>query len=1449
MGVLNIYKGLSEEYKTIKGNASVKQLAHDLIPELDLSQCIIINAGEQITSDYVLTDNDIVFVRVIPGGIETVVLVCAAVGLVCSAVAVGAAVYSAVEQQKAQKEMEKAQKQAKALAEKITQLPFLKGANNRIALGYNIPFIMGSVYNVPYKLVSGYYTISGTNGANQFWNSTFICGYNNAIIQDVSVGTKFVKKSNATIEIPGQEEKVNYLLDSGATPYNFESDCPYYDPADKIDIKYSDEIAIAGLNEKISATSYSDELDYNNAIVKQLETNTYKIDVCIMFNGLRVYKDDGWKSKSVAVKIEWSADGSTWYDAGTISTGEKNERKTLRFEKTIEFTAAQCVDKDLSIRLTRLTALEESNSQETCYLCYINCWQYDATKSTVSKIEKCAPLENPWRERTSRLAVRVISNDSTKDNLEEINCNIYGKARIFDSGKWTSGKYPTRNPAAWVLEVMTTDVHPHSQYTDNEIDLESLGVVYNYCKENNFYCDGIITEDTKKSDVLNGILSECNTTMYLDDVTGKWTFAIEKEQSTPVALLNEQCIKNVTVTKSFERKPFAVKTTFTNRKSWAVDTFYQTKDGLISSAAAYGERKIILENAPKWITEFDHAYKYTRRQLAKQQLQPREIIVQVGHDGDYYPLYSKIILQMKQLQIGISNGIIHGVTVENGYLKRIVTSDLCDFFDDTKRYGIIIQAQNNTGKNLVYAEVKAVTQEQFELGDIDMGLLGADVLPLGFFAPGKTRILELVTPVAVTIAPEYGNIYSFGYLNSAGQFVKITNEMMIYNRKQNSDGWELLLKDYNDSIFGYGVIPAYKTNLTTPKESGVAIPEAILEKITKVANEVRIPGIDGKGIKSVTEYYLASASNSGVTTATTGFTTTIQTITSTKKYLWNYEVITYTDDTTTTTTPVIIGVYGDKGDSGISIFLDNPTATFVTDPEGISYSNEEAVTIHVVKDGVELPFTILSVGNNTSQISAIINYHTIAFQALEGNKLDDVSSIPIQIQYAEIAEEFPLGFDSSELGFDGKSIGYASDSPVKYNFTLYFTVTAKKVGIYQGVKTEIDSYLAASGKRYKGDWFIWGGSEDTSVTYTGVVYSFKVSCAYIWNGVSWAIDDNPEHNSEAFNDIIGVANDMLENNNATANLALNRLVSNTVFCKRLVAATAFIQNLFAQNVTVENQLTVNHLKATNVSFNKGTIKDVSIVKGQFTGSLQSQDVFLPCSEYGQYKIDNCTNFDINTNTMTVEQIKNKLDALIDHNSSAAVRIDFENENAKVVFIQVTSNDDVKPIPYARQAVQLVRYVDDNGYVNYRLKGEEDGYRDIIYRNTIRNFGYIYNNQVACSAQLHFGYIGKYYDVDAYELWAANIMGAKNGYRFGSSSYFAELRSHFYGYNNYHLYKYFKSKGISATPRMCSIKTNSDQWFIAVVYKENNDYIISYSNTKITVKNDGERTAIFKDIRF
>ena len=76
-------------------------------------------------------------------------------------------------------------------------------------------------------------------------------------------------------------------------------------------------------------------------------------------------------------------------------------------------------------------------------------------------------------------------------------------------------------------------------------------------------------------------------------------------------------------------------------------------------------------------------------------------------------------------------------------------------------------------------------------------------------------------------------------------------------------------------------------------------------------------GTNGKSIGSVVNYYLATASSSGVTAATSGWTTAVQSVSATKKYLWNYEIVKYTDGTVASTTaPCIIGSYGDQGSKG-----------------------------------------------------------------------------------------------------------------------------------------------------------------------------------------------------------------------------------------------------------------------------------------------------------------------------------------------------------------------------------------------------------------------------------------------------------------------------------------------------------------------------------------------------
>ena len=96
-------------------------------------------------------------------------------------------------------------------------------------------------------------------------------------------------------------------------------------------------------------------------------------------------------------------------------------------------------------------------------------------------------------------------------------------------------------------------------------------------------------------------------------------------------------------------------------------------------------------------------------------------------------------------------------------------------------------------------------------------------------------------------------------------------------------------------------------------------------------------GATGNGISKIVNYYLATSSSSGVTTSTSGWTTSVQAVSASKKYLWNYEVVTYTNGSTSTTTPCIIGAYGDTGATGPA--GQNAQHVVVTGEQVFKYAN------------------------------------------------------------------------------------------------------------------------------------------------------------------------------------------------------------------------------------------------------------------------------------------------------------------------------------------------------------------------------------------------------------------------------------------------------------------------------------------------------------------------------
>lgn len=136
-------------------------------------------------------------------------------------------------------------------------------------------------------------------------------------------------------------------------------------------------------------------------------------------------------------------------------------------------------------------------------------------------------------------------------------------------------------------------------------------------------------------------------------------------------------------------------------------------------------------------------------------------------------------------------------------------------------------------------------------------------------------------------------------------------------------------------------------------------------------------GVDGKSISEVINYYLATSASSGVTAKTSGWTTTVQSVSASKKYLWNYEVVKLSDGTIVSTSmPCIIGAYGDRGNPGAD-GKDGSDGTNGTDGIGIK-EIEEFYAVSTSNTKVPTSWST-TVPTMTATNKYLWNYETITY--------------------------------------------------------------------------------------------------------------------------------------------------------------------------------------------------------------------------------------------------------------------------------------------------------------------------------------------------------------------------------------------------------------------------------------------------------------------------------------
>lgn len=794
-----LYKELSNKQTPIELPAG--KSIQDALPDLDLENAIIVINGRIEKPEYILKENDIAAIRLTPSAMTTVAIIAIAVVAVGAAIVGGIALYNAKQAaEKAQEELEKIKK----LTNKndIDNRPFLRGASNTLATGNSQPYIIGRHFFTPYLLCKPFYQITGTDGVDQYTYTVLECGFNKQIIQKLAIDDITIKTFSHTSPQEGA-----FNLDTGI----FAED-------GRVEIAQDGALLtdLSALNYKTESKACNDEIPHDSDVkAGTAEYLTYTlnpyakdVDIAITFPyGLYAMNDDGDKIETqVTITPQYSLDGgSTWQDFTFNNNGiatntfkRKVSTKELRYVAHKDFTAADYNalktngQNAIYIRI-RNNGNKDSMIHNGCYCLFYQSVCFDPDKSmsgkTYTNLIPCKVVEDRERAFCTILGLKLKATKINEDKLKKINIISHGVARTWNGSKWSATKTATRNPAAWALEIETSDSHPASKYADSELDLDSFGDYYEWCEQNGYKFDYVITQNMKKDDVLNYIMEATGASIYTD-IYGRRAVAFDHPQENALAVYNPQNIIDIQNKKTFGRKTDALRVKWVNSNDdlFQEDTYLLMRE-VNGVPLTLNENSIIKDVTVTGITTFDHVVKYARRLMAVEVLRPKTTTIQVGNEGIFYTPLSKVLIQDDSLKIGIGKGYtIRECVWWGGLLKKIYTNELLTF-DSQKSYGIIVNCYSTDDGKPIAIKIEGT---------------------------GTTDELTVTTQIRSSAAfkPEQGNIFSFGELDIDGEFSKVTTEYLISDIKRSDKGFTLDLVNYNEAVYDSGTIPAYKSNMT-----------------------------------------------------------------------------------------------------------------------------------------------------------------------------------------------------------------------------------------------------------------------------------------------------------------------------------------------------------------------------------------------------------------------------------------------------------------------------------------------------------------------------------------------------------------------------------------------------------------------------------------------------------
>lgn len=300
-------------------------------------------------------------------------------------------------------------------------------------------------------------------------------------------------------------------------------------------------------------------------------------------------------------------------------------------------------------------------------------------------------LDNSILPKVNQIAFEATAYKGLSGTLKKFNYIAEARIPVWNGTDWNTIQ-ASENPAAIIRYLLTDTLANPRPISPDLIDNDSLVELYNWCEQEGYKADGIVSEATKTMDVINEILKNCQGAM-IPLLNGKHTFAIDGNEKTPRGMFNQHNSWDFTWSPTLGRQTEAIRASFTDSEDYTQDevTVYWY-DGAVHNEIKTGTTDadyLLVKKDLKYVTDRASVIKSITYELLCTQTKRNNFEFSVNLEALNMTLLDRVYVSNSANMQNESTGLIKRVLTDNG---NITGFELYSNIDIPENAKIIIRS-------------------------------------------------------------------------------------------------------------------------------------------------------------------------------------------------------------------------------------------------------------------------------------------------------------------------------------------------------------------------------------------------------------------------------------------------------------------------------------------------------------------------------------------------------------------------------------------------------------------------------------------------------------------------------------------------------------------------------------------------------------------------------------